>query len=599
MRKLLFILVLGAALLGAPVTARPSADLAALARFFPPQAPIFGVIRADDGYIETLDGLIARVLSKFPADAVPPGLSLRAALDQLAGEAGVGDFRSSIRPWLGDRLAFGILTLDSLDAAPPAFVIAADVRDRAAAEAFWQGLLERSNATFTEVRDGSYTLYAMDASDPERGGLLITDEVLLLGVGNLRRLLVTREARLNQAPAFTGTLDLLPAGDYNALLYLDLPSIMAANNDAGTRMLAGAVGPAAIGLTLLDGRSLVADIGIARSAANPLAAMGFELPSAQPIDPAFAAQLPARTSLLVQAANVNTLFESFLAAARLSGSTSDQEFERGLNQLRLSVRGVTGLRLEEDILDWMTGDYALFVTIDQQAIRRLITQALMDETPALAALPLGFGLVVEATDPAKARALAAGLGQALPQLVAQAPEVTITAAAIGGEDVTVIRVDAPLDPARMPPLEIVIGANDSVFLIATRPEAKAILSGIPGLNQDAAYAAAARYLLDDATTVWYMDSGGSAVILTIGALTMMGPVIGNVFDEIMATVDSPSALPTISPEEIRRRQQEQQRQQVRQVEDIFQALAAVWDSGTISTSSEAGGDRIRFVLTLP
>lgn len=593
MRKLLCVLFAAAVLLGAlaaPAAARPAADLAALARFYPAQAPMFGVIRVDDGYIETLDGLIARVLAKFPPEAASRDFTLRAALDQLAVLAGVRDFRSGVRPWLGNRLAFGVLNAESLDAAEPDVVIAADVRDRAAAEAFWEGLLERNDATFTEIREGGYTLYAMDAGDLDQGGLLITDEVMLLGLGDLRQMVVTREARLNQASAFTQALELLPAGNYNALLYLDMPALLAASRDPGARALAGAAGPAVVGLTLLDGRSLVADVGVVRGTDNPLAALGLELPPAQPVDPAFAAQLPANTSLLVHAANVKALFESFLAAVRVSSSTSDQEFQRGMNQLRLGVRGAIGLRLEEDILDWMTGDYALFVTLDEETIRRFILQALAGEAPALEALPLGFGLVVEATDPAKARALAAALGQALPQLTAQAPEVTISPAAIGGEDVTVIRVNAALDSGQTLPVEIVVGANDSVFLIATRPEAKAILSGIPGLNQDAAYTAASSYLLDDAVTVWYMDSGGSAGIMTIGALAMLGPTIGNVFEEIVASLDNPSAV--LGPEE-------QAAGVVREAELVFQTLAGLWASGTISSSSDAVGDRLRFVLTLP
>ncbi len=589
MRKLLCVLFVAAVLLGvlaAPAAARPAADLAALARFYPMQTPMFGVIRTDDGYIETLDGLIARVLVKLPPEAAPRDVTLRAALDQLAVSIGARDFRSGIRPWLGDRLAFGLLNAESLDAFVPDFLIAADVRDRAAAEAFWKGLLERTDATFTEVREGDYTLYAMDAGDLDQGGLLITDEVLLLGLGNLRQMLVTREARLNQAPTFTQALGLLPAGNYNALLYMDVPALLAASRDPGARALVGATGPAVIGLTLLDGRSLVADVGVVRGMDSPLAALGLELPPAQPVDPAFAAQLPANTSLLVHAANVKTLFESFLAAARASGDLSDREFQRGMNQLRLGVRGAIGLRLEEDILDWMTGDYALFVTLDEETIRRFILQTLVGEAPTLEALPLGFGLVVEATDPAKARALAAALGQALPQLTAQAPEATVTAAAIGGEEVTLIQFNTALAPGQTLPIEIVIGANDSVFLIATRPEAKAILSGIPGLNQDAAYTAAARYLLDDATTVWYMDSGGSAGILTIGVLVMLGTTIGDVFADIATSLDSvPTPVPSM--------------RQAREAELLFQTLAGLWASGTISSSSDAAGERLRFVLTLP
>ncbi|NWG17709.1 MAG: DUF3352 domain-containing protein [Chloroflexi bacterium] len=597
MRKLIVVCLLAVLALGAvPALATPQSELTALAAYYPPQSPLFAAMRTDDAYIEELDAVLAGILRKLPEGVVPPGFSLRSALNLLVAETGAADFDAAVRPWLGDTVAIGFLSLEDMSDSLQEVVIAAQITDRAAAAAFWKYLLDRTNSTYGEITDSAYTFYTMDAEAPEEGGLLIADDVMLLGVGDLRAMLLTREARLNQYPAFADTMALLPADRYNAVIYMDAAAIARATPDA--EMAAGFVGTQGIGLTILDGRSLVID-AVSMAGETSLESLGFNLGGLTPVDPAFAASIPADASLVTHAANPRALYDAVIGLARVSAPNAE-EFEKNLQQIEFAVRGFTGLELEEDILSWLNGDFAVFVTINNDTIQQAIQQTMAGQPSLVDTLPVEVGLVVEATDAAKAQALSAALGKALAQFTQQEEDVTVSQEQIAGVDVTVLSAKAEMAPDMALPLDVVIGANDRVFVIATRKAAAAILEGAPGLDSAPAFNQAARYLLPNASSVWYMDSNGFSSVFTITTLVILGPSIQNVFDEIVAGLES-EAVATLSPAEEQRRREELQRQQQEQAERTQAVLAFLntfMTSATISTENLDSGARVRLVLTL-
>lgn len=592
----LIVLLLGA--FAVPALAAPQAELTALAAYYPLQAPLFAAMRTDDAYIAELDAALAGVLAKLPEGTVPPGFSLRSALNMLAAQTGTADFDAAVRPWLGDTAAVGFLSPEGMSGSSQEFVIAAQITDRAAAAAFWKALLDRTNSTYGEITDRAYTFYTMDIEAPEEGGLLITDDVMLLGVGDLRAMLLTREARLNQYAAFTDALTLLPADRYNAVIYMDAAAIARAMPDSEAQLAAGLVGTQMVGLTVLDDRSLVID-AVSLAGEQSLESLGLNLGALTPVDPAFAAHLPADASLVAHAANLRALYDAVIGLAG-ANTPNAEEFEKNLQQIEFAVRGFTGLELEEDILSWMTGDFAAFASINNDAIQLALKRALEGGSFMLETVPLEFGVLVEATDAAKAQALSAALGKALAQFTQQAPDVSISQEQIAGVDVTVLSTQVELSPPVKAPLDVVIGANDRVFVIATRKAATAILEGAPGLDTNPAFNQAARYLLPDASSVWYMDSDGFSSVFTVTTLALLGPSIQNVFDEIVAGLES-GAVATLSPAEEQRRQEliRQQRQaEMEQAQALINFLDNFMTSATISTQNLDSGARVRLVLTL-
>ncbi len=503
MRKIVVLVVLVTLLLGVlPATATPTADLASLARFFPFDTPVFGAMRTDAGFVETLDALGARIASAVPGAGMPGRLStlLDLGAQQFDPE---GDFQSVFRSWLGDSAAFGLMSLETQGFRNPPFIVVIDVTNRAAAESFTDMFLRTTDADFSVTTEDPFTLYEVENRNV---AIAVTDEALFLTetVDTLRQL-NTREARLNTNGAFNDTLAGLPNGDYDMVLYLDSPSLMRAaaemNTAAmpeqfGSLMSAGA--PQAFGISLVNGSDLLFDSAQLAGDTTALEDLGFVLPTnMSPISTDFAANIPADAPFVILGTNLadtyDLLIENLQAAMELQaemGNAGDlEEFEDGMRFLEIGVRGLTGLDLREDILGWMTGGYALFMNVNPAAIA--------DPTNVL---PVDFGLVFEATDPAAAQAVVEGIRQAVTQ--AEPDNVTLSQETVAGIDAAVLLAEPEDEPY---PVELLVGANESVFVLGTRNAFTGVFEADGGLAADPAFTAASSYFLDGSVMAFYFS----------------------------------------------------------------------------------------------
>jgi hypothetical protein len=87
------------------------------------------------------------------------------------------------------------------------------------------------------------------------------------------------------------------------------------------------------------------------------------------IDPAFAAHIPAGATLSLQSVDLNrsfggmfNLFDTMIGNMREMGLGDSDELDEaaeGIAQLESSFTTFTGLDLREDVLAWMTGNYAV------------------------------------------------------------------------------------------------------------------------------------------------------------------------------------------------------------------------------------------------
>jgi hypothetical protein len=594
------------ALLGtaaAPVAATPIADLTALAKYFPDGSPAFVAIRTDDGYIAALDSIASRVIAKLPPGTVPP-VSLKLLLDLGSQQVTGKPFADGIRSWLGDSVALGLTSVEGLNTPNAPILVVVDIKDRKAAEAGIDKLLEK--ASFKKSTAGSLTLYKGSANSV----FALSDEALFIVTNEAAIPQGALEKNLTGNAKYTETVGLLPETDYNILIYADIGSIASASmkanastaNNAAMQMQAGlfeAIGAQAYGFTVLDDRSLVIDVASNPGDLSKLTSTGVTMPKLDAVDLKFAANLPANASLVIHAKSIKAFYDYFLQIARVNQPAAQQEqMDKQIEQAKAMVKQSLGLDLDKDIIDWMTGDFAAFVSIDTPTIVNMLETSMTGgSAPTFEKLPFGGGFVAQATDPAKAKAFAAALGKVLPSLAAQNKDVKISQDKIGDVDVTVISQSVPMSPTSKLPLDIVIGANDKVFLMATRAEAEAIFSGKPGLDTTAGFQEAGKYLLKQPYTVFYTDGNGAGGSVIVVGLALLGPAIGRTFNNIVDELSTPTADQKAAREAERKRQEEESKRSIA----ILKSLGSLFSSSSVSAEfvdPATGKARSRIVLTL-
>lgn len=533
---LIVLVVLLAGSFPLPAQAAPVADLTALARYFPQDAVFYLGMRTDAAFVEMIDAMVTRAYQRAP-DPLGGG-SLTDALDdwaQFALRDETATFATAIRPWLGDVAAAGmpVFRADIADmnrGLDKAFIVLS-ITDRAGAEAFAEAHMEALVPDlFEKTETAAYTLLTVPAF-PDTIAYMISDDAMLVGSPEALPLDGLPQPTLRGNTAFNAALSKLPESDYHLVAYVDAPAIAreiaplvkrAAGRGARALDLTpflDALGPAALGFTTFESRSLAMDYAQLVDDTAALAEMGMVLPPpGPPVDLRFAARIPAEAALVVQGAGFGPAvqamidsvrgFSAYLEASGIAffdlGPRAGQAGEL-LRKVRLAdlatfaeltFKGAMGLELE-DVLAWMRGDFAAFVTVGLEE----------------AGVALNHAWVVETTDPKAAQALVEAAAAFLEQNA-----IDHTRETVSGADV--IALPGFLDPAgrafwqgrrpaRAPvlaPQDALIGANEAVFAAGTRDAvAFSLAPSNGGLAEDPAYLAAQAHLLPGAETIWYVS----------------------------------------------------------------------------------------------
>jgi hypothetical protein len=536
------------------------ADVERMASLMPSDSALFFALRTDDNYIELLDSLIQKVYDTLPRFTLP-NFSLKDLLDLLAQQALGGDFQTKIRTWLGDNIAFAVGSPSKLFDMNPRndteteIVLAIQIVNRAEFEAAFESLADPRG--YNKTRSAEFTDYE-DSRQPIL--MRVSETLVLLGTKAGVNSTLNRAAKLNANAQFKQTVGALPESAYNIFAYLNLSELeqFAALLPRDQRdLLRSLAAPFAIGATILDGRSLVLDFAIRNT--EIVSDFGLD----KPVNPDFARWMPANTVLSIHLRDLSAYYQAFLSALRLtiSGQAALRAFELALQQFEDALRTSLGLDLNEDILSWLTGDFAFFVAHTPQ--ERSLLELGIDPSLRLPFVGYDFGLVTEAIDPEKAAKLIAALGDALEVSLRNAPNATVTA----DEKRITITINVP---NLTTPVEVAIGFNDSVFYIATGAAAAHIESGAEGFLTAAGYREARQYLLPESSQVLYM--GSDAV---------------NLFAEFLALQESERFGLFSVPEFFRNTR--------------FQAqfFAKLLSSSSISLAVRDGFQVTRAVLTLP
>lgn len=543
MRRLI-LLVIVVTLLGVsvPLTGALSVAPIELAQYFPAETEFFIAMRTDDGVIDELDAILADVRAKIPAEFGVPPVSLSALIDQSLAEDGTS--RAEVRTWLGDGLAFGASGLDVLLDDDPSndediiFTIALYINDAAAFEEFILNLPNNELDQASRTEEGGLVIYRTNESSDEPGILIIGSDVAMLSV-NTNSMAFALAATLDGNADFNEMTSALPAPSYNMIGYVDLQTVMAIamqNADAeGIEAMTNMgldpenIGGFAFGATILDGRSFTIDL--AQSTNTQL----IDVAELSTINSDFANLIPAGADLVIHGTDLSQITRSTLDM--ISRFTPEDE-PNPVEQIEQGVNAI-GLDLEDDILSWTKGDFALYLDIDLDAI---ISATMTGETNFMT-LPATSALLIEATDKAAAERLASSLGNTLTAVAADNDEITVSEDVIGGSPVTVFAGTVPAGFMTLP-LEFVMGANSDAFFFGTRDAAEFMASGGESLNNDPAYVDASQYFLPDPYMVWYTNDEGFAELVII-PLAILGPRIENIFEEITDELQSTSISSTM------------------------------------------------------
>ncbi len=369
---LLLIILLGGALGCGP---QPTAQPAPLARYMPADTVLFfSLLLRPEG--KTAENWYA-IRDAFAAVPV-----IQEGVDQFTGEAKASlpfDWKTEIDPWLGRTLAVGVTDLSDLwetastgeEPPLPPFLLAAEVRDYAAWEAFLDAArlhLSQAGLTLDESDYEGTTIYnlPLEGEESELFFAVQKEEVLL--ASNRRTLIQEALSRkekdsLAADETFSDLLDRLPEGAL-AMGYLSGAAL------AGLDQLA-AEGGVSISSTWLAALRGIAGSVVAEED-------GLRLTGVSTVDPAALAEaglkefydqmrtplagraltlLPKETAFTLIGQNLKLTWDMQMKQLQEMDATAYENLQGTLEDLAVE----TDLDVEEEILSWMTGEYALFL----------------------------------------------------------------------------------------------------------------------------------------------------------------------------------------------------------------------------------------------
>lgn len=592
--------------------------------YLPEDTDFYASIRLDDAYINTLDGLRARVIAHLDttpvAEFIPPevrAVSLPLLLDLGSQQIVRDDFENGIRSWLGNRAVLGAVNPEGALTAQWRGVMQLElfaiieITNRERAESLINSrFAENVEPQIIEPDEpGGFTAY-LTPQAPLSPQVLLNDDVLIFAnMNGAERLLEGFRNTLTDSTVFNATMNMLPPADYNIVLYSDAGAALP-RDGVENLLVANTVGHQAVGFTLADENTLVANVVLNLRNLDSLAEFGFTPPEIGTVDPAFLGVVPADVDLLIHGTDIQASVESVLDAVVTAEPSAEVEFNAQLEQ-------VIGLNLRDDILSWLDGDFALVARLDALPGEPSLTTGFYYELEGITYGPgLSFAFVAETSDAAQSQQVVDALEQYLQEASVRDGD-TVSREDVGGVEAVVYRIENTVDlswPFRQPQyaefitpstqvIELVIAANDDLFVAGTRTIVAEVLSGEGGFDSSAGYTEAAMYLLPDANNVLYASDEGFALM---SSSFLLGPTIGPIFTNVLNSLEgNVTPTPTPSPDELRAEVQAARAERAAQLEEMtrfdtmLREVLAIISSSSISSVTLDGEDAIiRLVLTL-
>ncbi len=509
------------------VSATPVDKLTRLADYAPAGSAGFGVIRTDAGYVETVDGLLNSVLSKFPPDAGIPPINATTLLEEMAAGASDGamDYATLFGPWLGDSVALILPSTELLLENEFSTAVVFDSTDQDAAVEFVDMVLsdemERRDYEKIKQDDGSIRY------EPTVNGLypyLVTDDVIAYGLVDLLVYPDDDATSLSETAIFSETIEALPESDYNILGYADLPIVLESILEMAPAQLPipfdliQMVGQSAIGFTIINERSLVVD-----SVNTQTLPIEFS-----PIDYDLLKTVPAESPFVVESNGMGDLIQLGFDGLNTLDDVLREENIIPIQDLgtfiRLSLEGSYMIDLDET-LAWLNGDFTAFLRLDK-----------LEEPPhpLLTILP-EFALVVSTDNPQSSTELVSGLA-----LMAE-NAFSFTRFEEGA-------LTIPLGELISSPdlLSLTVTSNHELFVAGTTDSVQFALSGTENnIVNTPTFKAESELFLDDAFSLFYLDmalvrEAVTAYLLAHGEMLDLAPSDTESLKAVLSLVDTSS-----------------------------------------------------------
>lgn len=518
MKRLLLVLLLMLALIGvSAVASAQDLNPAGMAKYFPAETELFAAIRTDEAFLDELDVIVTTLRDKFPAALNIPRLGIRNLIQSSLGPIQLSD----IRAWLGDYAA---IALPDLAAAAPRRAdgdsrgqtpgyIAVAITDKAATEAFFLNMMPAFAENTVKSEENSFTVYRSNRPDSP-GFAAFGEDVLIISVSSND----LPAGGLDSSPRFTVALAKLPEASYHALVYVDAANLMRVSMEAMPQAAEAmqtmnldlsSLNPAVIGFTVLDGNSLVVD-----SVSPGIAGM---MPALKEINPEFARHIPGTFSFVMQSSGLATVVNMALDTFVKASAMGDNPMTRP--QIADLIRGFTQIDLDADLLSWMNSDFALLFDVDMLPVLDALAAGEAPET-----LPVNFGLVFDVSgSAAAAKTFVEKFGQLALRQAEQMQQsgVTVSISDIAALPMVIIE---GVTLSRSPDIttDIILGANDDVFVLADRATAETIFGGdFTSLADNPAFAAAGQSMLPNPVGMLYLDGTFFGDLVALGGTAFM------------------------------------------------------------------------------
>lgn len=574
-------------------TGTQAEEAATFAELMPADAILYASIRTDNAYLETLDGIIAKfypLLDRIREmdDTTPPNseFTMNNLLAQVFPEGqDTPAWTTDIRPWLGDTVAVAALAPDADGVSQ--VVIAFDSNDRAGALNFArQAYPNGEDQGVTESERDGFTVLTVDFGMDPADNIVIAANDEAMYFASSEALIPfggAPSSNLAGSAGFSSALGRLPAPSYNIIGYLDATALSATSetllDDSGlpSPTIEGAL---VFGATIAEGRTMIIDVATDGAQVAAVDLVGIV---STPVDTGFHQYIPADASMVIHGSNLRLGIDEALELAAAEDETLGEQLE----QLDTLLDSFLQLDFQNDLLGLLEGEYVAFLTVETDSDGMPVV--LNSVMAGSGSLGIEGGIILETTNAENAAQLISGT-QGLLALAGDLGEgISITTGEVAGVDAIIISVEDPSLPA---PLEIVAASNSDVIVIATRRSAEQALQGEGGLGSADLYEEAERYLLDDATTIWYLDRAGTISGVGVVGLTLLGPAIGNIFEDIL---DELSLAPT--GEATYQFTQDDMADPMDLITGLIGDLNSAFNSMTISTATDSNDIIVRFVLT--
>ena len=507
---------------------------ASMARYYSDDFELFFAMRVDEGYVETLNALANRVLGNVPSDAnlpVPPSLDFNALLQGAFASAPFT--YDDVRSFLGDYVSVGVQNYAGMmqnDMENAGLLIAIDLKDT-------NGFTDFLNANVPgglpePVAAGNFEVYEVSPDV----FLAIAPDVAMItnNIDTLPAVFTGLEA----AEGYVNTLAALPADDYNLIAYLDYAALFEAlpqMSDMYTpEMMAMFPNYFVMGATILDGSVLTID------AATDMPDGTMADMYTTPLNPDFAAFIPNDTDLLVHGRDLSGIYDYAITTLSTSmgmmGGMGDMDVEAQIEQALTQFKQFTNIDLREDVLAWMTTDYAIFTSVGLDETLNLVEASMQNNDRAFSdnpTLPVEFGFVIGTSDAEKTAETVTKVATLLKAAVAsQAEFVTITDYSEDGANGIEIKITAPVGQNGGTGITLLLASNRDIFYFGTKGAADQISAGDTLLN-DPVYAKALTYAVPNQAQFLYTDDEGLTEFFGLFAVAGLGSMMGGMDNEAM------------------------------------------------------------------